>query len=227
MFFCDIKIKLFICALLLLRILQIIFQIPKADTLTMYALSTYIYIISLVLIPLYPFWNEKAYFLTENTDIVIRSGSPQKVLMQYLGYSAVNALSYAIVLNLPLILYFGVINGITKELFLLLFFTALLFLLFLNASMLYYIATAWTRRSVLGYLCVILYGVWDLIGLEVSPYLRWINLSVYYVLVPSSLKTSGLILSLLVLGSTFVILFAAGSLLSSRLEYLSKDKNNE
>lgn len=226
-FFSDIKTKLIICTLLLLRILQIIFQIPKTDTITMYALSTHIYLISLVLIPLYGFWNEKAYSFTENIDIVIRSKSPQRVLVQYVGYSAVNALGYSFVLNAPLMLYFSIMNGLTKNFFLLLFFTALLFLLFLNVSMLFYLAATWVHRSVAGYFCAIIYGVWDLIGLAVSPHFQWINLSVYYVLVPSTLKISGLVLSFLLLGSTCVILFVAGSLLSTRLEYLSKDKNDE
>lgn len=181
----------------------------------------------LLFVPVFCFWNAPAYTWCSETNRMLRYGSPFRAAIQYLRFSLINTLLYVLASNLVTLAWIFATEGSASWFRYILILLLFQLILYLNCSLLYFLVmTGFHQRIFFGFLAVVLYAVWDLIGEIPSLYGRWFSISTSYVAsAPEALVSPPvLIVHLLILAGTGAVLLSAGMLVSERTDCLAERK---
>jgi hypothetical protein len=188
-------------------------------------------LMSLFLTPLYCVWIFDNCHLFHNAAFVLRVKSRLRLTLEYLKFTAVDALSFVIVLNLTALPLVAAKTGGVYAYFAFFALSMLSqFLFFSVCSALFFLIFLMTGRSAVSFIAVVLYGAADYGGGVPIPFYRWISIGTARTFLPdiSGYLTSRIpdFTSMLFLAVFFTVLSAACALACSRRDFIGRNEGN-
>lgn len=217
-------------ALVIVQILQCMTALRQENPIYQFISMRKNNIYALFLGPIFCFWNLPAYTICSDIKWVLRAGSPFRCAALYGRFTALHSLLYVFCGNFIIIGYcFFSYSSIKGCGFL---FPLLLFqlLFYLNCAWIYYLVMILCRdKAYMGFLAVVLYGVWDYAGEVLASYGKWVNIATSYVVCSPEVLGSvpDMFFNFSVLAGTYVCLAVAGAWLTGSRDFLDWGKAHD